>query len=281
MADSYVYYTYDSVAHVTRRFTVPFEFIAQTYVKINLNNSDTDLEFGIHYTFHDASTIEIDEEVSLGNDDLIKIYRQTPATPLVDFSDGASLTETNLDTAFSQNRHIIEEASDNAVNLSQLREAMQGITYWWADEDTRNAQIGMGEGALGIQQDTAVVYRYDEELGEWLVWFEQISMGGGSTIVVVKEDHGFTEADLGKMLRKEGSAAGDYVYADASDASNAEVIGFISKVTSAGKYTITKEGVFSFPSTASADAVCGTDGGLTAPDIYWLKSTIDGDEQYS
>lgn len=68
----------------------------------------------LEFTWVDDSNVEISPAVALGA--RFRVYRNTPRSqPLLDFSDGAFLTEKNLDTNSRQAVFIAQEAFDRAV----------------------------------------------------------------------------------------------------------------------------------------------------------------------
>lgn len=113
MADSYVTHTGDGTAG-------PFSFAALDYLSTDhlvVKVDGTTKTLTTHYTISGT-----DVTFTAGNfpasSAVIKIQRDTPrtkATRLVDFADGAVLTEADLDTAHLQNLYIAQESFENSA----------------------------------------------------------------------------------------------------------------------------------------------------------------------
>ncbi len=99
-------------------------------------------------------------------------------------------------------------------------------------------------------------------------------------VIIPKEDHGWTDDDLGTMVTK-GTGENVYVASNANSAAEAEVVGFISKINTVDNYEVTKDGPFMFVDTAAADLLCGTTGGLVEKQVWWLLDSPIGAQIYS
>lgn len=105
MAYSYVRYTGNGT---TTDYTFPFNYIAQSHVKVRVNDV---LVPG--YTFLNASTIKFDVAPASGA--IIDIRRETPKdTPIVNFADGSVLLERDLDLLATFDLYLAQESSDIA-----------------------------------------------------------------------------------------------------------------------------------------------------------------------
>ena len=105
MAYSYVAYIASSGQ---TQFVVPFAYIAQSHVKVKINNV-------VNTSFVWLSNTQIQLTASTANDRVF-IYRETsPDQRLVDFVIPGQLTEEDLDTAFTQTQFLSQEALDNSV----------------------------------------------------------------------------------------------------------------------------------------------------------------------
>ena len=102
MANSYVSYTGNGV---TQTFSVTFPYISKSHVKVYVDNVET-----TSFTWPTSSTVTLNTVPPAGV--TVTIRRSTPSTPLVDYVDGSSLTESMLDTANLQNLYIVEEIRD-------------------------------------------------------------------------------------------------------------------------------------------------------------------------
>ena len=144
MANSYIYYDGDGS---TTEFNFGFSYIDSTYVKVYID--DTALPSGGYTYTVGASSVTISPAPAGGTEVLIK--RETPTSPLVDFIDGAVLTEADLDLIVKQALHVAVEAGD-AANVGLQLDPTN--TYWDADGKTIDnlpAASGSGEAV-----------RYDE-----------------------------------------------------------------------------------------------------------------------
>ena len=103
MPTSYVKYTGDGS---TTDYAINFTYIASTHVSATVAGSSA--------TFTFLSTSQIRLATAPASGALIVLKRTTPVTALVDFADGSTLFEADLDLSAQQNRFIAEEASDTA-----------------------------------------------------------------------------------------------------------------------------------------------------------------------
>lgn len=90
----------------TNQFQIPFTYINQTDVVVTVNGTTPT------FTFVNSTTINIASTPTSGAKVIIK--RVTPLNALVDFTDGSTLFEADLDLAHQQNRLIAEESRDRA-----------------------------------------------------------------------------------------------------------------------------------------------------------------------
>ena len=92
----------------TNQFQIPFTYISQSHVVVTVNDTAATI------TFINATTVNIAATPASGAK--VRIKRVTPATALVDFTDGSTLFEADLDLAHQQNRLIAEESRERADN---------------------------------------------------------------------------------------------------------------------------------------------------------------------
>jgi len=90
----------------TNQFQIPFTYINQADVVVTVNGATPT------FTFLNSTTINIAATPASGAKVIIK--RVTPLNALVDFTDGSTLFEADLDLAHQQNRLISEESRDRA-----------------------------------------------------------------------------------------------------------------------------------------------------------------------
>jgi len=119
MADSSVSYT--GVA-AQQAYTITFNFLKQSHVKCVVD--------GVTATFTiSGSTLTISTPTIAGGETIF-IYRDTPRTVsglLVDFTDGSTLSETDLDNSVKQQLFVAQEALERS-----LREQLDGDGHFTA-----------------------------------------------------------------------------------------------------------------------------------------------------
>lgn len=113
MAMTYIYYTGDGT---TNEFLVPFDYIKKDYVKFYIDEQEVD---------SGEVTWDSDTQVSFAvppsNGSKILIKRETEIEePLVDFRDGSTLTEDELDMETAQLLHLIQEGTDNSTGATKV-----------------------------------------------------------------------------------------------------------------------------------------------------------------
>lgn len=115
MAFSYVKRIGDGT---TRTFTVPFPYIQRSHVTVKVNGT------AVSFSWTANQTVQLSVPKTPAVDALIEIRRYTPTdTALVDFVDGATLTERDLDLVVLQMLYVNQEAIDLAEELTEELEA--------------------------------------------------------------------------------------------------------------------------------------------------------------
>ena len=112
MADSIVKYTANGTI---REFSIPFDYISRDDVVVLVAGSEAT------FTFLNDTTVSLAVIPALNT--VVVIKRQTSKVPLVDFTDGSTLFEADLDLANQQARYLAEEARDRAENSMELNDA--------------------------------------------------------------------------------------------------------------------------------------------------------------
>tara|TARA_R110002072_G_scaffold151470_1_gene300783 strand:- start:13737 stop:18002 length:4266 start_codon:yes stop_codon:yes gene_type:complete len=116
--NSRVTYTGDGSTDV---YTVPFPYISREHVKVKINGTEL---IGNQREWLTSSSIQI--RTTPAEDAVIEIYRETPIDErLVDFQNGAILTEAELDLAHKQVFYLAQESRDYYV--SKLNQAIVNI----------------------------------------------------------------------------------------------------------------------------------------------------------
>ena len=141
---SKVLYTGDSII---TDFNIPMPYIDSTHINVFLN--DTLQLVDMHYTFNGASTISFVD--APGIDDAILIRRNSsPTAILVDFINGSTLNESDLDTAYLHNYYLTQEYADS------FNEVIQNALI----------QIATGTGIVEIETDAVIQALVTEMLSQ-------------------------------------------------------------------------------------------------------------------
>lgn len=109
MANTVVVYPGDGV---TRRFTVPFDYLNRTFVHVYLNNIEETQ--GTSWNFISPTVIERTVAPLVG--ETLTIRRVTSTNRIIDFKDASVLRSFDLNTSQLQVLHIVEEAKDIIVD---------------------------------------------------------------------------------------------------------------------------------------------------------------------
>ena len=113
MANTYVDYTGDGTQDT---FSITFPFLSNPHVIVKV--ADVTNTEGTHYNLTSGNVV-----FTSGNEPAsaaaVRIQRETEKTnPLVDFKDGSTLLEADLDTATRQSFYISQETDENALRKS-------------------------------------------------------------------------------------------------------------------------------------------------------------------
>lgn len=112
MAVSIVTYTGDGS---TTQYVITFEYISRDDVVVTIDG------VAATFSFVNDTTVEFSSAPTV--DSTIVIKRGTPSAPLVDFTDGSTLFEADLDLAHQQSRYLAEEARDIAEDAKSTVDA--------------------------------------------------------------------------------------------------------------------------------------------------------------
>lgn len=116
MPYSYTTYTGNGA---TTQFAVPFSYISQSHVTVLVN------EVSVSFSWVNASTIQCAAAPASGA--IVKIKRTTDlSTRIVDFTDGATLTEKNLDDSQLQWFYLAQECKDQVQDAVDLARTSTG-----------------------------------------------------------------------------------------------------------------------------------------------------------
>ena len=180
MASTIIIYEGDGT---TVDFTVPFDYLKKTFVKVILDNADLKGgDYGdtsVDYYFLDDTTVRLKTAPASGSELIIRRY--TSATDrVVTFKDASILKATDLDTSQLQAFHIAEEARDiindalvkdrdgnwdakgnRIVNVGDPVDENDAMTYGFYLKDKENVK-DLVEEAEGYR-DQALQYRNEAE----------------------------------------------------------------------------------------------------------------------
>lgn len=180
MASTIIIYEGDGT---TVDFTVPFDYLKKTFVKVILNNAELKGgDYGdtsVGYYFLEDTTVRLKTAPASGSE--LTIRRYTSATDrVVTFKDASILKATDLDTSQLQAFHIAEEARDiindalvkdrdgnwdakgnRIVNVGDPVNENDAMTYGFYRTDKENVK-DLVEEAEGYR-DQALQYRNEAE----------------------------------------------------------------------------------------------------------------------
>ena len=97
----------------TTDYTIPFEYLDDAHVVVELAETVTTA-----WSFLNETTVRMNTAPATG--DRLVIKRATPDAPIVDFTDGSTLFEADLDLSAKQSRLLGSEARDRADEALQL-----------------------------------------------------------------------------------------------------------------------------------------------------------------
>ena len=105
--------TYTQSVSGNKNFTVPFPYISRDHVQVKVDGS------AVSFTWNNASTVSLATAPAVGAK--VEVRRITEKTNLlVDFKDGSTITETDLDTLARQTFFLSQESDDLAVESNTI-----------------------------------------------------------------------------------------------------------------------------------------------------------------
>lgn len=110
MAYSRVQYTQTVAGNKT--FVIPFPYLQRANIQVSDDGAV------VTYTYVDAQTILLDVAPDVGS--VVDVRRITPTGILVDYTDGSTLGERELDLTYRQTLFLSQEAIDKALDALQL-----------------------------------------------------------------------------------------------------------------------------------------------------------------
>ena len=141
------------------QFSITFPYIDAAHVRISVDGSSAS------FTFHNSTTAQLNSTPTSGQ--TVVVYRQTPSTALVDFTDGSTLFESDLDLANTQARYISEEARDRADNAETAVTANKAnIDTVAGIADNVTTVAGANANISTVAGDTAEIVAVASKLSE-------------------------------------------------------------------------------------------------------------------
>ena len=144
MSKSFVEYTGNGTAAV---FSFSFPYLDQEHVVVTV---DGDVQA---VTWLNAATLQLPSAPAIGA--LVRISRVTPREPVVDFEDGATLSESDLDRATLQSLFLSQEAFDFLGDTRNV----------WLDGAVSAGNRRISDLAVPLDDNDAVSKAWAEEFG--------------------------------------------------------------------------------------------------------------------
>jgi hypothetical protein len=101
-------------------FVLPFPYLEKDDISVTVNNADTP------FTWVNTSTVKIDPAPANGTAILIKRTTDVDA-PKVDYADGSTLTELDLDTSHKQEVYKLQELVDHLADIDAALTSIQVV----------------------------------------------------------------------------------------------------------------------------------------------------------
>lgn len=188
----------------TQTFAISFPYLDKAHVEARVA-----LEL-VSFTWDDDATIRISPAPAPGA--VVEARRVTPRdTRLVDFSDGSTLTETDLDLSATQTFYIVQEAIDIAGGtLELLADGSYGaggrrIKNLGAAEEPRDAVTKEYHDGVFIPQMTALLNQTVAARGESVSANEAAQTARGAAVAA--RDLALQYRDAAGLYRNEARAA--------------------------------------------------------------------------
>ena len=171
MANSYVTYTGEGqgVTGTNDTFLISIDYLSTGHITVHISSggSDTLKVSGTHYNIVGTSVIFTAGNIpptldGAGLEVTVKIIRDTPREKtdrLVDFEDGAVLTESDLDTAHLQLLYIAQEAFERDGTVIEVDKTYLGLDTadgLWDADDKRMKDLSAPTGAKDAANKTYV-----------------------------------------------------------------------------------------------------------------------------
>jgi len=143
----------------TNQFSITFPYIDAAHVLVSVNGSSAS------FSFHNSTTAQLSSTPTSGQ--TVVVFRQTPSSALVDFTDGSTLFESDLDLANTQARFLSEEARDRADSaITTVTANNVNINTVAGIADNVTAVAGNNANINVVAEDTADISAVASKLSE-------------------------------------------------------------------------------------------------------------------
>ena len=289
---SRVTYISNNAAQVIYTFT--FDYIDSSYIAVY---ADDVLETG--YTVVPGQ-ITLAAGVAIGVELLIQ--RETPVAPLVTWSDGAVITENDLDTMFLQCLHVAVEATDDSVDGMQLNAAgtaydavtkpienvgaptVNGDAARFDETDALDTRVTAAEGSITTLEGTGDGNALREDTDEWDAQSQAIK----NVLDGTQATDAVNKAQMEDLSVSRGAGTQDFTahtkrikdVVDPVNAQDAATKAYADSVTVAsapdGSITNAKLANMAQNTIKGNDAILGVPKDLTAAETRALLNVADG-----
>ena len=280
---------------VTTQYEINFVgmYLSKSHVKAYVINNATGVMYPVTILpsqWLNATTISGFAPVAIGH--TLVIYRDTPKTPLVDFVDGARITESSLDTAARQGMFIAAEISD-LLSLAQTSSGggRAGVMSFNGRTGAVTAQTGdytkeqVGLGNVDNTSDSSKPVSTAQAAAiASAVATKQDTLASGTNIKTINGSSILGSGNL--TISGGGGAGGDMFKADYDSNADGKVDAADVAGVATTALTVPWGGVSGkpteFPPSAHSHAVAttGAAGFMSAADKIKLDGVADGASGY-
>jgi len=187
-------------------YSIPFNYISQSHVKVFVNTV-----LVTNYTF--TSTNIITFSIAPVNGAIILIKRETPLdNPIVEFQDGSTLTEDDLNKSATQVFYAIQENADTLNTAQEIADSLPAINAAVASaESSSSAAVAAATDATdavaALDVDTIARTSGSNATGTWPIGISgtaanSTNLGGvaGSAFAQLAVDQAWTGSQRGEPV---------------------------------------------------------------------------------
>lgn len=282
----------------TTLFNLNFDYLSRSHVFVEVDGVETE------FTFNSATTVALASAPANGA--LVRVFRQTPKTPLVDFNNGETTTEEQLDTVTLQALYLAEETADaqgetlsvDPTNVWPMRglvvrgvgtptEDGDAVTKLWAETAMSSSVQQANIAKSQAESHAAAALQSRNEAAATLASFDLRYLGAGPadpSTAEVATGVTFFNTTIGEMRVFNGtqwvSQSGDNIarLAAQNNLSELEDVGEAQENLGLGTAATLDIGAFS-PAMHTHSASAITSGLLDPARISWASETARGTVQ--